>query len=161
MRLYIPLLIVTTFYASSAFAQPSSAADALIAFGHHLPALILLAPSVESDRGRVVLDELAQHPDGQLAKVLLLGESIPGYGFPVAPMPPDADFVKQIEDLLEAPADAWEVRESSHRVRPPEEPIEMIGEAPPPAPRSGGDAAGSPEPRSRERWRQPACRGEE
>jgi Tetratricopeptide repeat len=33
MRLYIPLLIVTTVYASSAFAQPTSAADALIEQG--------------------------------------------------------------------------------------------------------------------------------
>src|SRR5581483_8235850 len=110
----------------------TSAADAIIAFGHHLPALIMLAPSVESDRGHVVLEELKQHPDGQLAKVLLLGESIPGFGFPVAPMPPDEDFPKQVEELLRAPGDTWEVREREDGVRPPEEPIEMIGEAPAP-----------------------------
>src|SRR5215217_7364308 len=67
----------------------TSAADALIAYGHHLPALIVLAPSVEGGRGHVVLDELAQLPDGRLSRVLLLGESIPGYGAPVATLPLD------------------------------------------------------------------------
>src|SRR3954471_16693412 len=66
----------------------TSAADAVIAFGHHLPGLMLLAPSVESGRGHVVLEELQSHPDAQLLKVLLLGETIPGFGYPVAPMPP-------------------------------------------------------------------------
>src|SRR5581483_988759 len=113
----------------------TSAADAILAFGHHLPQLILLAPSVESDRGHVVLEELKQHPDGQLAKVLLLGESIPGFGFPVAPMPPDEDFARQVEELLTSPADSWQLREHEHGVKPqPEEPIEMIGDAPPPPP---------------------------
>src|SRR5580698_10239078 len=67
----------------------SSAADALIAFGHYLPGLIILSPGVEGGRGQVVMEELAQHPDGKLARVLLLGESIPGFGVPVAPLPLD------------------------------------------------------------------------
>src|SRR5262245_20517375 len=75
------------------------AADAIIAFGHHLPGLVLLAPEVESGRGHVVLEELRQHPDGQLAKVLLLGESVPGFGFPIAPMPPDESLVAQVNEL--------------------------------------------------------------
>src|SRR4029079_17868191 len=78
----------------------TSAADAVIAFGAHLPSLILIAPSVESDRGHVVLEELKAHPDGKLAKVLLLGESVPGFGFPVAPMPPDEELVNQINELI-------------------------------------------------------------
>src|SRR5215218_8577534 len=90
----------------------TSAADALIAYGHHLPALLVLAPSVESGRGHVVLDELAQHPDGRLARVLLLGGAIPGYGAPVAPLPLDGPgFLQQVDSLVRSPteADAWYV----------------------------------------------------
>ena len=96
----------------------TSAADAIIAFGHHLPALIMLAPSVESDRGHVVLEELKQHPDGQLAKVLLLGESVPGFGFPVAPMPPDEDFPKQSELLERARRHLGSARARRRRAAP-------------------------------------------
>jgi hypothetical protein len=110
----------------------TSAADAVIAFGAHLPSLILIAPSVESDRGHVVLEELKAHPDGKLAKVLLLGESVPGFGFPVAPMPPDSDFPSLIEEILTAPGDSWEVREHERTVNPIE-PIEPVADAPPPA----------------------------
>ena len=67
----------------------TSAADALIAFGHHLPSVLILAPGVEGDRGQLVLEELAQHPDAALARVLLLGESVPGFSLPVAPLPID------------------------------------------------------------------------
>ena len=87
----------------------TSAADAVIAFGHHLPIAILLAPSVESDRGRVVLDELKTHPDGQLAHVILLGETIPGYGYPMAPMPPDQQLVDLVNDLAASAGDSWQV----------------------------------------------------
>ena len=93
----------------------TSAADALIAYGHHLPSLVVLAPSVESGRGHVVLDELAQLPDGRLARVLLLGEPIPGYAAPVAPLPLDGTaFVQQVDALVRSPteADAWYVLES-------------------------------------------------
>src|SRR4051812_49203380 len=85
----------------------TSAADAMIAYGHHLPGLILLAPSVESGRGHVVLEELRQHPDGQLAKVLLLGESIPGFGYPVAPLPPDDALAQQINELIDPRDGEW------------------------------------------------------
>src|SRR5215217_5129304 len=93
----------------------TSAADALIAYGHHLPALIVLAPGVESGRGRLVLEELLQHPDGKAARVLLLGEAIEGFSAPVAPLPLDGtSFVAQVDSLIRAPseADAWHVLEN-------------------------------------------------
>ncbi|HET9452532.1 MAG TPA: response regulator, partial [Aggregicoccus sp.] len=93
----------------------TSAADALIAYGHHLPSLLVLAPTVESGRGHVVLDELAQLPDGRLARVLLLGEPIAGYAAPVAPLPLDGTaFVQQVDALVRSPteADAWYVLEN-------------------------------------------------
>ena len=65
----------------------TSAADAIIAFGHYLPGLIVLAPTVEGGRGQVVVEELAQHPDRSLARILLLGESVPGFPAPVVPLP--------------------------------------------------------------------------
>src|SRR5437868_7001712 len=99
----------------------TSAADAVIAFGHHLPGLILLAPSVESGRGHVVLEELQNHPDAKLAKVLLLGESIPGFGHPVAPMPPDDSLAGQINDLINPRADDWTVTEPTKIAKPLEE----------------------------------------
>ncbi|MET0403229.1 MAG: hypothetical protein ABW123_12535, partial [Cystobacter sp.] len=82
----------------------TSVADALIAFGHHLPALIVLAPGVESGRGPLVLDELGLHPDMRLARVLLLGEPIAGSAAPVASLPLDgAQFVAQVSSLIQAP----------------------------------------------------------
>lgn len=90
----------------------TSAADALIAYGHHLPGLVLLDPRVESDRGQVVLEELATHPDGALARVLLLGETVPGFAWPVVPLPPDASsFVSMLEEAMRGgpPRDDWAV----------------------------------------------------
>ncbi|MFP2900847.1 two-component system response regulator [Corallococcus sp. 4LFB] len=93
----------------------TSAADALIAFGHHLPELIVLAPGVESGRGRVVLEELVQHPEGHKARVLLLSEAIEGFSAPVAPLPLDGpSFVTLVDTLIRAPAEAdgWRVVEN-------------------------------------------------
>ncbi|NOJ89336.1 response regulator receiver protein, partial [Myxococcus xanthus] len=93
----------------------TSAADALIAYGHHLPVLLVLAPGVESGRGHLVLEELLQHPDGKSARVLLLGESIPGFSAPVAQLPLEgAAFVELVDSLVKAPADAdaWHVVEN-------------------------------------------------
>jgi len=114
----------------------TSAADAVIAFGHHLPGLILLAPSVESNRGHVVLEELQQHPDGKLAKVLLLGESVPGFGYPVAPMPPDDALAKQINELINPTGDDWTLHEHEKTVPVggEEEPAPTEELAAPPAP---------------------------
>ncbi len=88
----------------------TSVADALIAFGHHLPALIVLAPGVESGRGHLVLEELGQHPDMRLARVLLLGEPIRGSAAPVASLPLDgSNFVEQVKALISTPPgpEAW------------------------------------------------------
>jgi CheY-like chemotaxis protein len=88
----------------------TSVADALIAFGHHLPALMILAPGMEGGRGHLVLDELGQHPDMRLARVLLLGESVPGSAAPMAPLPLDGSgFVEQVATVLRSPAgpEAW------------------------------------------------------
>ncbi|HLM44361.1 MAG TPA: hypothetical protein VK458_10870, partial [Myxococcaceae bacterium] len=88
----------------------TSVADALIAFGHHLPALIVLAPGVESGRGHLVLEELGQHPDMRLARVLLLGEPIRGSAAPVASLPLDgSNFVEQVKALISSPPgpEAW------------------------------------------------------
>src|SRR5882672_9800101 len=90
----------------------TSAADAVIAFGHYLPSLIILAPSVESGRGNLVLEEVARHPDAKLARLLLLGETVPGFGAPVVPLPLDgAVFLEMGHDAMRAPGDAdqWAV----------------------------------------------------
>ncbi|MBN1205854.1 MAG: hypothetical protein JXB05_13130, partial [Myxococcaceae bacterium] len=93
----------------------TSVADALIAFGHHLPALLILAPGVEGGRGHLVLEELAQHPEGHQARVLLLGEPLPGHSVPVAPLPLEVvSFIQSVSALVNGPAQAedWRVMES-------------------------------------------------
>jgi DNA-binding response OmpR family regulator len=92
----------------------TNAADAVIAFGHYLPSLIVLAPAVEGHRGQVVLEELAHHPDGKLARVLLLGETVPGFGAAVVPLPLDGEtFLQRVQEVMRAPsdADAWKLSE--------------------------------------------------
>ncbi|WP_375771417.1 hypothetical protein NR798_11090 [Archangium gephyra] len=100
----------------------TSVADALIAFGHHLPALMILAPGMEGGRGHLVLDELGQHPDMRLARVLLLGESVPGSAAPMAPLPLDGSgFVEQVSTVIRSPAgpEAWfAVKEDVEEVAP-------------------------------------------
>lgn len=79
----------------------TNAADAVIAWGHALPGLLLMQPSVESERGAVVLEELQLHPDAQLLKVVLLGETIPGFPWPVEPLPIDPEHLAgTIEDNI-------------------------------------------------------------
>ncbi|MFT3841215.1 MAG: hypothetical protein QM723_29755 [Myxococcaceae bacterium] len=79
----------------------TSAADAVIAFGHHLPALMVLSPNVEGGRAEVVLEELKGHPDGQLLKVLLLGSTLPGYPHAVTPLPIEAEpFLQLVHELI-------------------------------------------------------------
>src|SRR5512139_1647601 len=89
----------------------TSAADAIIAFGHYLPGLVILAPTVEGGRGLVVLQELAIHPDRQLCRVMLLGESVPGFAAPVVPLPLDGKlFLETLQQVMRDPgneADAW------------------------------------------------------
>lgn len=107
----------------------TSAADAVIGFGHSLPGLVLLQPSVESDRGAVVLEELQNHPDNKLLKVVLLGETVPGFPWPVEPLPIDqAHFASTIEDNIRTatPSGNWSVIETATselpKVAPPDEP---------------------------------------
>lgn len=100
----------------------TSAADAVIAFGHLLPGLLLLQPSVESDRGGVVLEELQGHPDARLLRVLLLGETVPGFAWPVVPLPLDPEyFATAIEENLRTTdtAGSWSVLETAPAAEPP------------------------------------------
>lgn len=99
----------------------TSAADAVIAWGHHLPGLVIVQPSVESDRGGVLLEELRQHPDAQLLHVVLLGESIPGFGYHVEPLPIDPDqFSKTVQSQMRASEDGaeWTVSEPATETTP-------------------------------------------
>ncbi len=100
----------------------TSAADAVIAFGHMLPGLIVLQPSVESERGGVLLEELQGHPDAQLLRVLLLGETIPGFAWPVVPLPLDPEyFAAALDENVRTndQAGSWSVLETSSAPTPP------------------------------------------
>jgi hypothetical protein len=106
----------------------TSAADAVIAWGHHLPGLVVLQPSVESDRGAVVLEELQQHPDAQLLRVVLLGEAVPGFSYEVEPLPLDgAHFAKTVEVQRRAaePAQDWTVSEPPTDTSVPQVPVRL------------------------------------
>ncbi len=99
----------------------TSAADAVIAWGHHLPGLVIVQPSVESERGGVLLEELRQHPDAQLLHVVLLGESIPGFGYHVEPLPIDPEqFGKTVQSQMRASEDGaeWTVSEPATETTP-------------------------------------------
>lgn len=91
----------------------TSAADALIAFGHHLPSLVILAPAVEGNRGKVVVEELASHPDAKLARLLLLGQPIPGVAAKVVPLPLDGSmFLQMVTEVSRSTSDValWQVQ---------------------------------------------------
>jgi CheY-like chemotaxis protein len=75
----------------------TSAADALVAFGHHRPALVILSPDIERGRGNLVLDEL-QHDPGHPLRLVLLGRDLPGVEAPVVPLPLDG---KQLLDTVD------------------------------------------------------------
>jgi CheY-like chemotaxis protein len=99
----------------------TNAADAVIAFGHSVPGLILLQPSVESERGNIVLDELRHHPDQALLRVVLLGESIPGYAYQIEPLPIDAEhFAQTISETLRSNSrsDDWTLKEKKQSLPP-------------------------------------------
>jgi hypothetical protein len=108
----------------------TSAADAVIAFGHLLPGLILVQPSVESDRGGVLLEELQGHPDAKLLRVLLLGETIPGFAWPVLPLPLDPEYFRSaLEENIRTTDEAgsWSVLETN---QPAATPPAVEGEGP-------------------------------
>jgi DNA repair exonuclease SbcCD ATPase subunit len=99
----------------------TNAADAIIAFGHSLPGLILLQPGVESDRGQIVLEELRAHPDSALLRVVLLGESIVGFASQVEPLPIEPKHLMQtITEILRQERDAqWTLSETKEVARAP------------------------------------------
>src|SRR6185503_1027653 len=68
-----------------------SVADAIIAFGHSLPGLVVISPGVEGGKGAAVLDELSQHPEANRLRVLLIGGAIEGWDAPVIQLPLDGD----------------------------------------------------------------------
>ncbi|MBL8939519.1 MAG: DnaJ domain-containing protein [Archangium sp.] len=106
----------------------TSAADAVIAWGHHLPGLVILQPTVESERGAIVLEELQQHPDAQLLHVVLLGESIPGFGYHVEPLPIDPEhFAKTVQSQMRASEDGqdWTVSEPPTETTPLRDPPKL------------------------------------
>ncbi|MCA2981981.1 MAG: DnaJ domain-containing protein [Myxococcaceae bacterium] len=130
----------------------TSAADAIIAWGHHLPGLVVLQPSVESDRGAVVLEELRHQPEAQLLRVVLLGEAVPGFGYHVEPLPLDAArFTRAVEENVraaEVPQD-WTVSEPASAAGAPPAPPRLDDAEPwratsPSAVTRGGPAATSP-----------------
>lgn len=111
----------------------TNAADAIIAWGHSLPGLVLLQPSVEGERGGVVLEELQGHPDAQLLRVLLLGEGVPGFSWPVEPLPIDAEHLAKHIDATIRTVDGsaqWSVYETTSQDTPPEPPPLPVNEAP-------------------------------
>jgi hypothetical protein len=116
----------------------TNAADAVIAWGHHLPPLVLISPKVESDRGRVVLEELRSHPDAQLLHVLLLGETIPGFGYPVAPLPLEPEsFAQTVNELVQGTttSEGWQVHVAPS-TRTDEHPAIVLPSGPPDEPDS-------------------------
>ncbi len=114
----------------------ASVADAVIAYGNALPSLVILSPGIEGDRGAVLLEELRGHPDAGLLKVLLLGETIPGFGYPIVPLPIEPrSFSAQVTSLVSGEdTEAWTVQESQRAKVLPSAPF-------------------TPGPREREAWR--------
>ena len=103
----------------------TSAADAVIAWGHALPGLVLLQPTVESERGLVALEELQSHPDSQLLRVVLLGDTLPGADWPVEPLPIDAEHLAHTIERNLRSADSsgqWSMREIG-KSEPEPEPV--------------------------------------
>jgi len=74
----------------------TSVADAVIAYGHYAPGVLILDPTVEEGRGRFVLEELAKHPASQHATVLFLGGAVEGCPGPVVPLPLDGAVLLQL-----------------------------------------------------------------
>ena len=65
----------------------TSTADALTAAATLQPALVLLAPGVESGRGAALLHELNGRPETARLRVLLLGRMVDGAGVRCSPRP--------------------------------------------------------------------------
>ena len=82
----------------------TSTADALSAFEQVLPSVILLAPSVEGGRGPQLLAELRARPASAGTPVVLLGDAVPGTGFPVLHLPVEGGaLLSAVEAALHGP----------------------------------------------------------
>ena len=87
----------------------TSAADALSAASNLQPALVLLAPGVESGRGAALLHELASRPDTARLRVLLLGRMVDGHRGPVLPTPFRSEtLLRAVDEALAAEPDTDE-----------------------------------------------------
>ncbi len=87
----------------------TSAADALSAASTLQPALVLLAPGVESGRGAALLHELTSRPDTARLRVLLLGRMVDGHRGPVLPTPFRSEtLLRAVDDALAAEPDTDE-----------------------------------------------------
>lgn len=73
----------------------TSVADALIAYGHYAPEVVVLDPAIEGGRGRLILDEIAKLPPFEGARVILLGEEVDGDQARAVPLPLDGDAFLQ------------------------------------------------------------------
>ncbi|MBL9036921.1 MAG: hypothetical protein JNG84_00270, partial [Archangium sp.] len=107
----------------------TSAADAVIAWSHHLPSLLVLQPSVEGERGGVVLEELQAHPDARLLRVLLLGETLPGFGYPVEPLPIETEhFADSVAEAMRGTRESMEAPTPPPPAPPKEDPSGTLEE---------------------------------
>ena len=81
----------------------TSTADAFTAAATLQPALVLLAPGVESGRGAALLHELASRPETARLRVLLLGRMVDGHRGPVLPTPFRAEtLLHAVDEALAA-----------------------------------------------------------
>ncbi len=81
----------------------TSTADALTAATTLQPALVLLAPGVESGRGAALLRELASRPETSRLPILLLGRMVDGHRGPVLPTPFRAEtLLRAVDEALAA-----------------------------------------------------------
>jgi hypothetical protein len=81
----------------------TSAADALTAASTQHPALVLLAPGVESGRGAGLLHELHARPETARLRILLLGRMVEGHRGSVLPTPFRAEtLLHAVEEALAA-----------------------------------------------------------
>jgi hypothetical protein len=81
----------------------TSTADALTAASTMQPALVLLAPGVESGRGAGLLHELHARPETARLRILLLGRMVDGHRGSVLPTPFRAEtLLHSVEEALAA-----------------------------------------------------------
>jgi CheY-like chemotaxis protein len=101
----------------------TSVADAVVAFGHHLPAAVILSPDVEGGRGKLLLEELQHHPDRAHLRLVLLGRELPDVDAPIVTLPLDG---KQLLDTVDGllPDHSAPVAEPS----PPPPPVDAVPE---------------------------------